>query len=501
MAARGLSIKVAAPPLGEDFNDVLKRKGTDAVCVLIEEARPPAPAKIIYRELRIGSDVEIAQRLRADLVEQFGRIVYAEGASWRYSATHWEPIPDDELRRAVHIYDGAFFGFMQQVKLSKARINSVLNECAALCTASDFFETRPTGINCASGFITFASDGTPAIEPHDRDHRCRHTLPGRWKVGNEGRPAEGSLLHLLLDGVFQGDADAAEKVNLLSEVCGSAALGFATKLIQPRAVILFGQTAENGKSQILDLARGLLPPNAVCSLPAARMSDERHIVGLVGKLLNASDELSAAAIASDTFKSVVTGEPVQGRDVYKSRAEFRPVAQHLFATNNLPPFQGGMDRGVQRRLLVIPFNRTIPVEKRIESIGRRIAKDEPDQLLAWAVAGASRLVRQRNFSLPSSCKHALNEWLFAADPVLAWISERVEVRPVSNHEPAIATREAYNDFYRWAVNEGFKSDKLPAINGFVQRVLANAVGIEKRRTGAGRQFEGLVLKGSPDVPF
>jgi hypothetical protein len=36
------------------------------------------------------------------------------------------------------------------------------------------------------------------------------------------------------------------------------------------------------------------------------MGDERHIIGLVGKLLNATDELSATAIASDTFKSVVT---------------------------------------------------------------------------------------------------------------------------------------------------------------------------------------------------
>jgi phage/plasmid-associated DNA primase len=119
------------------------------------------------------------------------------------------------------------------------------------------------------------------------------------------------------------------------------------------------------------------------------MGDERHIIGLVGKLLNASDELSsAAAIASETFKAVVTGEPVQGRDVYKSRVEFRPVAQHLFATNNLPVFAGGMDRGVQRRLLVIPFNRMIPTQERVEQIGQRIAEEEADLLLVWAVDGS-----------------------------------------------------------------------------------------------------------------
>jgi len=33
----------------------------------------------------------------------------------------------------------------------------------------------------------------------------------------------------------------------------------------------------------------------------------------------------------------------------KSRIETRPLAQHLFATNTPPVFQGGMGRGVQCR--------------------------------------------------------------------------------------------------------------------------------------------------------
>ena len=214
---------------------------------------------------------------------------------------------------------------------------------------------------------------------------------------------------------------------MLAEIIGGAALGYGTRLRQPRAAILKGETAENGKSAIFDLARGLLPPSAVCSVTAGRIGDERHIIGLVGKLLNASDELSsAAAIAGDTFKAVVTGEPVQGRDVYKPRVEFRPVAQHLFATNTLPTFAGGMDRGVQRRLLVIPFSRVIPHEERVEAIGRRIAGEEPDLLLAWAVTGAARLIKNRDFGIPASCKAALTDWLYGSDPVLAWLDDRVQ---------------------------------------------------------------------------
>jgi P4 family phage/plasmid primase-like protien len=302
------------------------------------------------------------------------------------------------------------------------------------------------------------------------------------------------LLGRLLGGIFAGDDDADDKTRLLAEVAGSAALGYATKLLQPRAVILKGETAENGKSQVLDLIRGMLPPSAIASVTAARMGDERHIIGLVGKLLNASDELSSAvAIASDTFKAIVTGEPVQGRDVYKSRIEFRPQAQHLFATNTLPLFQGGMDRGVQRRLLVVAFNRVIPSEERVEAIGRRIGQEEPDLLLAWAVEGAARLIRQKGFTTPATSRTAMNDWLFGADPVLAWLAERVRTRQMVGHGPRVATRHAYERFRQWALAEGFSERTLPSINGFVQRITANAAGIEYRRFRDGRFFVGMVL--------
>ena len=273
---------------------------------------------------------------------------------------------------------------------------------------------------------------------------------------------------------------------------GSKAEG-QTRLLQPRAVVLHGRTAENGKSQILQLARGLLPANAICCVPASQMGDDKHVLGMVGKLLNASDELSAEAIASDAFKAVVTGDPLQGRDVYKSRVEFRSVAQNLFATNNLPSFKGGVDRGVQRRLLVISFARTIPLEERIADIGLRIASDEADLLLAWAVHGAARLIRQRNFAIPESCHQALLDWVLGEDPVLAWIDACVRVQPIVNGGPMLATRDAHLRFQNWALAEGFKTENIPAINGFVQRVQAQVAGIQHKRTSTGRFFLGITV--------
>ena len=450
------------------------------------------------RQLSIGSDVEIADRVARDFRDALGEVIFCDGDFWHHNGMHWQPIDHAVARRAVHLYDGAIYETPSEVpaavKLSKSRIDSVLHEMGAMLARPDFFADAPTGINCASGFIAFDATGQPSILPHDRDHRCRHVLTGHWRsaeISAEDPPAD-SLLGRLLGGVFKGDEDEHDKRKLLAEIAGAAALGHATKLRQPKAIVLKGEKAENGKSQILDLIRGLLPASATASVTAAKFGDERFIVGLRSKLLNATDELSSsAAIASDTFKTVITGEPVSGRDVYRSAITFRPVAQHVYATNTLPTFAGGMDRGVQRRLLVVTFNRVIPVGERVERIGLRVGEEEPDLLLAWAVAGAARLIRQKGFTVPNSSALALRDWLFGADPVLAWTEARVTER-----DPArggYKSGHAHGMFKEWALANGFRDSTIPAVNGFVQRLQANLTNAVVKHTRSGNWLRGFEI--------
>src|SRR5262249_32281154 len=153
----------------------------------------------------------------------------------------------------------------------------------------------PVGINCQSGFISFGADGTPSVEAHQPEHRCRHVLNATFIGDLAATDTEELFLFFrginflfgrLLEGIFLGDPDALEKRQLLAEIAGAAALGYRSKAWEPKAVILEGKTAENGKSQVLDLFRGLLPSDAVASIPAAKMGDKHFLVGLVGKHLN-----------------------------------------------------------------------------------------------------------------------------------------------------------------------------------------------------------------------
>ena len=448
--------------------------------------------------LRIGSDVEIARRVREDLEVEHGDIVFCEGRIWYYDGTCWRAKSDNDVRLLVQSYDGAEYPTAGRnpalVRLGAQRINSALRELSALCCNDEFFAIATKGINCASGFISFDRQGNPSLQPHDLEHRARHMLKGHWPLDATLECAEKSLLSKLLSGCFMGDDDADQKINLVAEVAAAAALGIATSLVQPRALVLYGRTAENGKSQILDLLRGLFPSDAVAALPLHRFSDDKYLVQLAGRSLNACDELAPArTIGSEGFKLVITGEPVTARDVYRPAFQFRCGAQHVFATNHLPDFHGGMDRGVRRRLRVLSFERSIPKHERIAGIGQKICDEEADFVLDFFVEGASRLLQQGKFTEPPSSKRVERDWLVSSDPVIAWFEDEALVDTTA---PPIPVQAAYQAFRDWARAQGYADSILPAVNTFSQRVTALDAALSSRRQGRGKAaFFGLRLAG------
>ncbi|MGH6986763.1 MAG: DNA primase family protein [Caulobacteraceae bacterium] len=440
------------------------------------------------RALTTGSDVDLARHLLARLEGPDRPIVFADGSFHQHDGRRWLPLDENRLRREVHGLDGMAYDENRRVRLNSGRVTGVVREMAAMASKPDFFHDGPLGVNCVNGFVNFRL-GVPFLCPHSPDHRARFVLPARWEPGCKWRDTP--RLGKLLDGCFKDDPDKAERIALVGEIFGAAALGCATKIDQPKVIVLYGAGANNGKSQIIDCARGLLPPDAVASISPIKLSEPAMLAELAGKHLNTAGELgSGKATFDDLFKSVVTGDAVTARRLYKDPFEFRPRALHLYATNGLPPFRGGMDQGVRRRLLLLPLTRVIPADERIDGLAARIAAEEPEALLAFAIDGAARLMRQGHFTEPSSCKAALAEWIMAADPVVAWYEARCV------YDPAARTlvREAYSDFRTWAQREGFRLDTLPAVNLFAGRIYSHEGRLSCHKNDADRSISGLRLR-------
>jgi phage/plasmid-associated DNA primase len=73
------------------------------------------------------------------------------------------------------------------------------------------------------------------------------------------------------------------------------------------------------------------------------------------------------------------------------------------------------------------------------------------------VEGAQRISEQGHYSELSGSKRALAEWTRTANPVSAWIADRVlpSLAAVEGKQPRVSSADAFADFRKWhLVNEG-----------------------------------------------
>jgi hypothetical protein len=87
---------------------------------------------------------------------------------------------------------------------------------------------------------------------------------------------------------------------------------------------------------------------------------------------------------------------------------------------------------------------------------------------------------------------------YSGDPVLAWVRARLRPREAGDYLPGerdhgIKSADAYSDFRGWAKAAGYRENLLPAVNGFVMRVVANASFVRIRHTNIGNRLLGCVM--------
>lgn len=449
---------------------------------------PPRPS------LKIGSDAEIALEVLSQLKKDFGDVVSSGNNLCIWDKKRWRELAEPELYRYIVAWDGAARpGRRARVEISSARLKSIKELLYKSVTDPEFFTSPAAGVPVTDGFILIDKDKSKLV-PHSPDHRNRYILESSYNNRSYDPDDDKLLLNKLLRGCFEGDPETDLKCKVLQEIAGAILAGATTALTEPRAIVLLGPRASNGKSQVLDMLRGLVPDYAHCCLSPADMDDKKLLCTLEGKLLNAADEVGGRAIVSEAFKSVVTGNLVNARGIHRDAVFFRPMALNIFTCNELPSFRQGMDRGVRRRLMIIRFDRTIPKDQQIHSIGQLIAQHERDALLSWAIEGAMRLIRQGDFTdLPSSAS-SMTDWIRIDDPFAEWLADETRVTVTGNPDDRVDADLAYKVFRAWCEKVGIRDIHISSQPRLIRKINDNAYsGVSTQRKPRGRWIEGLVL--------
>ena len=153
-----------------------------------------------------------------------------------------------------------------------------------------------------------------------------------------------------LNDVCLGDED---KIRTLNEFVGYTL--FSNSNWIAKALILVGSGA-NGKSVFTEVVEALVGEGNFAAIPMERLHEPYSVAALENKLLNSCKEVSYRALRdTSTFKDMVAGATMTGRNVYEKERAYKIRAKFILSCNEIPPAYD-LSVGFGRRPLVVNFD-------------------------------------------------------------------------------------------------------------------------------------------------
>jgi putative DNA primase/helicase len=233
------------------------------------------------------------------------------------------------------------------------------------------------------------------------------------------------------------------------------ALGYAlTGSVQEEVTFILWGTGNNGKSTFRETLHALHGDYALAA-DASLLTEQRTRGGATEEIArlkgcrfvavnetNENDQLNEARV-----KFITSQDTMTARYLYGHLFDFFPTHK-AFVTTNHKPIVRGTDKGIWRRLHLIPFTVTIP-ENAVETEfrERRLMPELPG-ILNWAIEGVAAYLKE-GLNPPETVLAATDEYRKDMDVVGQWLEERCVREP----NASTPTNTAYCDYTQWAASE------------------------------------------------
>jgi len=209
------------------------------------------------------------------------------------------------------------------------------------------------------------------------------------------------------------------------------------------------------------------------------------------RFLLVSELRQAARLKEELIKDMTGGERVQVNPKYKEAFTFLPKFTPWLYGNHKPTVS--TDRGIRRRLPLVPFTVTIPKEERIADLEARL-QAEAEGILAWCVAGA-RAWYAEGLNCPPSVVQATRDFHEESDV----IGQFLGLYTVRLHEGFCANELLRRELDQFCEAEGYKT---PSPNELAGRLQHEGFARESRKIAGktARVWVGLAIRRDAEDP-
>ena len=336
------------------------------------------------------------------------------------------------------------------------------------------FDTDPWLFNLENGTIDLRTG-------HLRAHSERDLIIKKSPVTYDEK-AECPIFMKFLNRIFEGNEDI---IPFLQKLVGYSMTGLTD---EQKIGIMYG-TGANGKSTLIGVLMSLFgdyakTPASDTFLKQQTEKIRNDLAFLVGARLVCTDEVEHGKFLSESLiKSITGGEEITARFLHKEYFSFLPEFQIFMATNSKPRITG-RDKGIWRRIWLIPFNICIEEKEQDKNLAQKLKMELPG-ILNWAIEGCMEWQR-KGLDCPDVVKYATEEYQNDMDILADFIENRCVIGDKNIYT---ASQELYQAYVKWSEKNSQHPISMPNFKSLLEQK-----DFKQKRKGTSRCWVGIALK-------
>jgi len=491
-------IELQGLPLKGDVSDWIEAGGTAQSLLDLAEATGDYEADIADITPKSGSlaysDLGNAKRFVREFAERvkycndWGTWLIFDGRKWEKDRTlqiedmaktipaciHEEAsrsiTPEERMRIAKHaLKSESAYSIKEMLKLAASD--------PTIAITHEAFDKDLMMLNVLNGVVDLRSG---KLVDHDPNFMMTKLAPTEYNL-----EASSEVWDNFIKDVTGGDE---ELIKFIQKSVGYSLTGNTSENV---LFFVYGPTA-TGKSTFLEAVKSVLGDYAKTAdfesfLKRNGNSGPRDDVAILeGARMVVSVEVDEGKrLAEGLIKQLTGGDTIACRPLYKSTIQFVPAMKLWMAANHKPKVSAE-DGAMWGRIRMLPFDRTIPLDKREPALKARLkdTKETGPAILAWAVKGCL-MWQQEGLKAPKRVNEATDSYRQSQDIIGDFIEAYIE----ACEGETLPRSKVYEAYKEWCDKSGERSLTQTTLT---QKLLER--GWKEGPRGRERTFAGYKLK-------
>jgi putative DNA primase/helicase len=324
---------------------------------------------------------------------------------------------------------------------NSGKISGLLNETVAYISRPlDDLDKDPLALNVSNGTLRFSVTMVEDLECPDPDvKRLKRVAHVRLDPHNRE-----DLITKLADVDYLPKATAPVFEAFIRDILPNEAvqrfvqryLGYClTALTREQVFALFHGEGRNGKSTLVDIVAKILADYSTSVPISTLVNDSRggkgseatpDLARLPGaRFVRTAEPREGLSFDESLIKGLTSGEPLPVRRLNQDFNDIYPTFKLAISVNRKPTIRGN-DDGIWRRVLLVPFDVQIPIDKVDKQLSDKLWA-ERSGILNWLIAGLTQYLEMGGLSPPEEVRAATQEYRDESDLIGSFVRAALEI--------------------------------------------------------------------------